>query len=98
MFKNVEIISESNRKFSEAIYRFFDSVQLLTQDFEKVEETFEKQSSEISNLKDSIYEITKISEELKQALDLFGETQKKIEETFSIIMNQIVEVQNALKI
>ncbi|ANE40673.1 hypothetical protein IM42_03430 [Fervidobacterium sp. SC_NGM5_O18] len=98
LFKNVEIISESNRKFSEAIYQFFDSVQLLTHDFEKVEATFEKQSSEINNLKDSIYEITKISEELKQALELFGETQKKIEETFSIIMNQIVEVQKALKI
>ncbi|AMW33095.1 methyl-accepting chemotaxis protein [Fervidobacterium changbaicum] len=98
LFNNLEIISKSNEKLSQSIYRFIDNVQILTQDFDRVEATFEKQSSEMNNLKDSIYEIMKTSEELRQAFELFGETQKKIEDIFSVIMDQILEVQNALKI
>ncbi|WP_448376394.1 methyl-accepting chemotaxis protein [Fervidobacterium sp.] len=96
LINHLDTIQNSNQRLSKSIYSFIDNVQVLTKGFEDVEVTFEKQSVEIENLKTNVYEIQKNAEELRQSFELFSETQKKIESIFSIIMQQIGEVQKNL--
>ncbi|MCX7653091.1 MAG: methyl-accepting chemotaxis protein [Fervidobacterium sp.] len=96
LIENLGIIIERNRKFSKSLDKFIVNVDFMTNNFENMVITYEKQKEDINRVKENIKNITNIVEELERSFKLMLDAQKKTFESMYVISTKVEEIQKFL--
>jgi len=96
LMENLSIIIERNRGFSKSLDKFIVNVDFMTNNFETMVSTYERQKDDINKVRENIKSITNIAEELEKSFKLVLDTQKEMFEAMYVISSKTEEIQKFL--